>query len=782
MNTCTLLRLCPGKTCALALGVLLLWAPKTAASQDSTAPQHTISGFITDAESGETLPGAHIYEVVQSAGTVSNTYGFYSLTLPADSTILVISYLGYAEAAYKLYLTEDLRLDVSLDPVDLVTDSLVVIAERAEPIEQSVRMSTFRIPVSEVRSLPAVLGEVDLLRSLQLLPGVQSGGEAASGLFVRGGSGDQTLLLLDGARVYNAYHLFGFYSVFNADALKHVELTKGGFPARYGGTLASVVEVGMKEGNIKKYSGEAAVGVVSAKGVFEGPIARDKASFIISGRRTYLDLVARPFMKEDVFGFGFYDVNAKVNAQVTPRDRVYLSVYHGRDGFYFREKNPWQFRTYLKWGNVTSTFRWNRVFGDKMFGNLTATASDYRFDTGYDEREGVTTVASASYISGIREIGLKADLDYVHSPPHYVRFGAQANYHRFNSGALRVFVREDEDTSANPDANILYGLHSALYAEDDITVSERLKVNVGLRLSSFSITKRVFAALEPRVAARYLISGGWALKGSYARMQQYIFLLRNSGLSLPTDLWLPSTSRVPPQDGHIGALGVARSFVGGRYELSIEGYYRTMDNAVEYENAARFLGINDDWQDKVVLGRGWAYGGEFLLRKQAGRTTGWVAYTLAWAFREFDELNNGKAFPYRFDRRHDVSIVLTHQVRQGMELAGIWTYATGSPMSLPTHIYRGWPLIEYECEECVVESYAERNNYRLASYHRLDLAMNLTKQKNRHERTISFGAYNAYNRKNPFFLYPSIDGDGNDILRQVSLLPIVPYITYRRTF
>ncbi len=768
---------------AAIVGVVILSLPQLGIAQDASDTKYTISGFVTDAESGETLPSAHIYDIGRRIGTVTNAFGFYSLTLPADSVTLVVSYLGFAEAAYGLLLTEDMKLDVSLIPVDVLADNLIIIAERTEPIEQSVRMSTTSIPISEVRSLPAVLGEVDLLRSLQLLPGVQSGGEAASGLFVRGGSGDQTLLLLDGARVYNAYHLFGFYSVFNADALKHVELTKGGFPARYGGTLASVVEVGMKEGNTKRYSADAAIGVVSAKAIFEGPIMRDKASFIVSGRRTFLDLIARPFMEDDeVTTFGFYDVNAKVNAQVAPNDRLYFSVYHGRDGFSYREQSPWEYRAYLKWGNVTSTFRWNHVFGDKLFGNLTVTASDYEFETGFDEREGRTTVVSSDYISGIREFGMKVDMDYSPSSAHYIRFGGQAKYHRFNSGAVRFSSPDDQGVLTNLGRNIFYGTRGALYAEDDITFSEQLKVNVGLRLSSFAITNRLFTALEPRLSIRYLLAGGWALKGSYARMQQYIFLLRNSGVALPTDLWLPSTSRVPPQDGHVGAVGVARSISGGRYELSIEGYYRTMDNAVEYENAARFLGISDDWQDKVVRGRGWAYGGELLLRKQAGRTTGWIGYTLAWAYRQFDELNNGNKFPYQFDRRHDVSVVVTHRVRPSIELSGIWTFATGSSISLPSHIYRGLSSVLVECTRCYIESYTSRNNYRLASYHRLDLGVNFIKRKNGREKTFSLGAYNAYNRKNPFFLYPSTDRNGKDVLKQVSLLPIVPYVTYRRTF
>ena len=769
---------------ALSLIGLAPCLPQRSLAQLPEAETFTISGFVSDAETGEFLPHAHVYETERGIGTVSNTYGFFSLTMPADSVTLLVTYVGYAPAAFAIELNSDTQLDVSLNPVQLVVDSVTVIAERAEPIEESVRMSTIRVPVAQIRSLPSILGEVDLLRSLQLLPGVQSGSEATSGIFVRGGSGDQTQLLLDGARVYNAYHVFGFFSVFNSDALKNVELTKGGFPARYGGTLASVVEVGMKEGNAKRHSGQIAVGAVASRVIVEGPIVKDKASFIVSGRRTYLDLLARPFMQDEVVGFSFYDVNAKVNGRISPKDRLYFSVYHGRDGFHFRDDFQWDYRAFLRWGNITSTARWNHLFGDKLFGNVTATISDYTFKLGSDARGtgGAESRAySDRYLSGVREARLKADLDYVPAPGHYFRFGSAVSVQRFSPGARSVQVEDDEEASYETPRSELRGVQYAAYAEDDISLGARLKLNVGLRLAAFSITRRFFGSVEPRLSARYLLPVGWALKGSYARMRQYVFLLHNSGISLPTDLWLPSTGRVPPQGGHVLAVGAARSLARGRLEFSTEGYYRTMSNQVEYKNGARFLSPGEDWQDKVELGRGWSYGAEVLLRKQSGRTTGWVGYTLSWTYRQFDNLNGGARFPYRYDRRHDLSIVATHRVSRGFEVSALWTFATGAAVTLPTRLYRGWPLSIHDCRACVVEAFDSRNNYRMRSYHRLDLGVNFIKYRGRNERTFSLGLYNAYSRRNPFFLYTASEG-GREVLKQFSLLPVVPYLTYRRTF
>ena len=772
----------------LAAGAAPLSRAQTPPRPTQAAAKYTISGFALDAETGEKLIGANLYDPDRRLGTATNTYGFFSLTLPADSVTLLVSYLGYEPVTYRLLLDGDLRLDIELQPATLTTDGIEVVADRLEPIEEQTRMSTIDIPIKQVKALPAILGEVDVLRTLQLLPGVQSGTEGTSGLFVRGGSPDQTLLLLDGAQVYNAAHLFGFFSVFNADALKHVELIKGGFPARYGGRLSSVLDIGMKEGNMKRFAAEGAIGVVASRLTVEGPITKDKTSFIVSGRRTYIDVLTRPFLpKDEKAGYHFYDLNAKINHTLTPRDRLYLSLYRGNDRFSSRiEDGDLEARAFLRWGNITSTLRWNHLVNDKLFSNVTATFTRYQFDIGSEERRADSNeFFQLGYVSGIRDWGLKADFDYVPTPNHYVRFGASGTFHTFRPGASQVKADLEEASDAPlliQPSRPLEAVEYAVYAEDDFKVSRRLKLNVGVHASGFLITQRHFTSVQPRLSLRYLLPSGWAVKASYAAMKQYILLLTNSSVGLPTDLWLPATAKIPPQSSHLFAAGVARTLFKNQYEFSLETYYKRLDHLIEYKNGASFLGIDEDWQDKVESGRGWAYGGEIFVQKKAGRTTGWVGYTLAWSNRRFSNLNEGRSFPYKYDRRHDLSVVVVHQYRPGIELSGSWSYASGSAVTLPNTLYAANPLVHsYYCSSCLIESYGSRNDYRLRAFHRLDIGVNFKKRRGARERTLSVGLYNAYNRKNPFFISLT-DEEGQTKLKQFSLFPILPYVTYSRTF
>ena len=772
----------------LAASVVPLSRAQVPGDQAKATAKYTISGFALDAETGEKLIGANLYDPDRRLGTATNTYGFFSLTLPADSVTLLVSYLGYEPVTYRLLLDRDLRLDIELQPTTFTTEGIEVVADRLEPIEEQTRMSTIDIPIKQVKALPAILGEVDVLRTLQLLPGVQSGTEGTSGLFVRGGSPDQTLLLLDGAQVYNAAHLFGFFSVFNSDALKHVELIKGGFPARYGGRLSSVLDIGMKEGNMKRLAAEGAIGVVASRLTVEGPIQKDKTSFIVSGRRTYIDVLTRPFLpKDEKAGYHFYDLNTKINHTLSAKDRLYLSVYRGNDRFSSTvEDGDVETKGFLRWGNITSTLRWNHLVNDKLFSNVTATYTRYQFDIGSEERnDAANEFFKLNYVSGIRDWGLKADFDYVPTPNHYVRFGASGTFHTFRPGAsqLKADLEEADDlpTLIQP-SRPLEAVEYAVYAEDDFKVSERLKLNLGVHASGFLVTRRHFTSVQPRLSLRYLLPSGWAVKASYAAMKQYILLLTNSSVGLPTDLWLPATSKVPPQTAHLFAAGVARTLFDNQYEFSLETYYKRMNHLIEYKNGASFLGIDQDWQDKVESGRGWSYGAEVFVQKKAGRTTGWLGYTLAWSNRRFDNLNGGRSFPYKYDRRHDLSLVMVHQYKPGIEFSGSWSFASGSAITLPNTLYLANPFVHsYYCVGCIVESYGSRNDYRLRAYHRLDVGVNFKKRRGNRERTLSFGLYNAYNRKNPFFVSLSED-DGRSKLKQFSLFPILPYVTYLRTF
>jgi len=753
----------------------------------------TYSGTVRDAASGETLVGANVYAPGFALGTVTNAYGFFSLTLPtADSAAVVVSYVGYVARPLALP-PGGARLTVDLEPARAELGAVEVVSEDvADPLD-AVQMSATSLTVREIQALPALLGEVDVLKALQLLPGVQSGAEGTSGIYVRGGGPDQNLLLLDGAPVYNASHLFGFFSTFNADALKSVDLIKGGFPARYGGRLSSVLDIRMKEGNMREVRGEGAVGIVASRLTLEGPIVRDRASFLVSGRRTYVDVLARPFLEDDV-GYYFYDLNAKANAILTPRDRIYASVYTGRDRFYANLSDAsGASEGSLDWGNLTATLRLNRILSDRAFVNGSLLYSRYRFRVGSreervygpDHRE----TFQAEYQSGIEDVGGRVDLEWAPSPRHYVRVGGEATHHRYTPGAIQARVTGTDApppvASASPE---ITATEAMVYAEDDLRLSRRLTVNVGVHGSGFATGNRTFLSVQPRASARLRVGPSMAVRASYAAMQQYVHLLSNAGLGLPTDLWLPATAAVPPQRAWQVAAGVTRTF-GPRYELGVETYYKAMDGLIEYREGASFFNTAfASWEQQVALGSGRAYGVEIHAQKKTGRTTGWIGYTLAWSDRQFDELNEGERFPYRYDRRHDVAVVLTHRFSQRFELAGTWVYGTGPAISLPIGRMPGFPdepgyggygsFFGARAEE-----YGPRNAFRMPAYHRLDVSLSHHRTTRWGERTISLGAYNAYNRKNPFFI--QLDEDfrtGTRQFKQYSLFPVIPALSYRFRF
>lgn len=758
--------------------------PGVSGSSQSDNRHFTLSGFAKDALTGELFIGANIFEVNRRIGTATNAFGFYSLTLPADSVVLHVSYIGYESADLAFVLNGDVQLNIELEPVTLQSGPIEVVATRMDRIERRSRMSTMSISIQQVKSMPTVLGEVDLMKSLMLLPGVQSANEGSSGLYVRGGSPDQTLTLLDGARVYNGSHLFGLFSVFNGDAIKHVELVKGGFPARYGGRLSSVLDIGMKEGNNKDIAGEAAVGAVASRFMIEGPLMKNKSSFIVSGRRTYIDALMAPFLPDDEkVGIFFYDINAKVNHAFSDRDRLYLSLYRGKDRYSADSKDVGQASSvFMQWGNLTSTARWNHVLSNRLFSNVTGTYSKYQFDIGVKEEARFTPddAFKLNYVSGIRDWGLKADLDYLPAPNHYVRVGLDGTYHTFRPGAtvVRVSLDEDDDDGIGLDpAPPIDSFEYSAYVEDDFRISPKLKANLGLHASGFAVEGGHFRSLEPRVSIRYLLPHDVALKASYAKMKQYILLLTNSSVGLPTDLWLPVTEEVPPQISHQVAVGLARSF-SDEYEVSLEGYYKWMDHLIEFKEGASFLGIDQDWQDKVEFGGGTSRGIEVFVQKRRGRTTGWLGYTLSWTDRQFDNLNLGRVFPYKFDHRHDFAAVVIHRVSSRIEVSANWVFSTGSAVTLPTTTYAGHPYVVTDCFDCTIDTFDERNNYRQAAHHRLDVAINYSPTRSGRQM-LTAGVYNVYNRKNPFFVWLR-EEDGQ--LIQFSLLPILPYITYRRSF
>lgn len=784
--------------------MFMRWIPALLVVLPSLAfgQRFTISGYVKDGSTGESLIGSAILNRKTLQGTTANVHGFYSITLSADSVHLVYSYVGYAPAEVRLLLRRDTTIDIGLLNASQL-DEVVINATRGDEIQEITQMSSVNIPIDQLKNLPALLGQVDVLKVLQLMPGVKSS-EGSTGLYVRGGGPDQNLMLLDGVPVYNASHLFGFFSVFNADAINRVELIKGGFPARYGGRLSSVIDINMKDGNMKEVHGEGSVDIIAAKFTVEGPIKKDRTSFLVSARRTYIDVLAAPFILaanssskyKTRAGYFFYDLNTKFNHIINSRNRIYLSTYLGDDKAYARDKSTDPNQVFLdefglKWGNVITAFRWNNVVGPRLFSNLTATFSKYRFSVfnkhEYESRNMNQTEVKryhTEYMSGIRDWALKMDYDFVPSPAHYIRFGVGAIAHRFSPGAFTYNLDETPaDTTVGAKKIDAYEFSS--YVEDDLKISDEVKVNFGAHFSSFYVDKRWYYSVQPRISARYLITKDLSVKASYASMMQYIHLLTNAGLGLPTDLWVPSTALVRPQRANQYALGLARNFKSN-YEISLEGYYKKMYNLIEYKEGTSFLNVQDDWQDKVATnGKGESYGSELLLQKKTGKVTGWVGYTLSWTNRQFDELNNGKWFPYKYDRRHDVSVAMTHAWNERMDFSMAWVYGTGNAVTLPTATYKGTvsPIGNYPGffgQELYY--YGDRNSFRMRSYHRLDVSFSWWKNKKWGRSKWTLAVYNVYSRRNPFFMDVTYDDDGNRKFAQYSLFPIIPSINYSFKF
>lgn len=743
----------------------------------------TISGYVTEKKSGERLIGATVYIPEKGIGTTTNAYGFYSLTFVADNFNLHASYVGYIP--YNSSFTAKGNMSVNIEMETVKDMKEVVVTGKKDAIHERTQMSAIDLPIQTIKSLPAFLGEVDVMKAIQLLPGVQAGNEGSSGIYVRGGGPDQNLILLDGVPVYNASHLFGFFSVFNADAIRSVELVKGGFPARYGGRLSSVVDINMKEGNKNKLHGEGGIGLIASRLTLEGPIQKGKSSFMISGRRTYYDILAKPFIKGNVKGgYYFYDLNGKVNFKLGNKDHLYISGYFGNDKFYAKQKQNLaeginsSFNTNLKWGNITAVSRWNHQFNSKLFGNLTAYYSQYNFLVS-SQTKSTFGVGNEEYLlkytSGIDDKAVKYDFDYIPHPNHYIKTGVGYVYHTYKPGAQQTKIEglgmKQDTTIATK--NINAGEIDA-YIEDDIKISNALKANIGVHWTGFNVQNKFYHAIQPRLALRYLISDKLSAKASFVQMNQFIHLLTNSSIGLPTDLWVPATASIPVQKSYQGAAGLAYTHATGM-EISVEGYYKTMDNVLEYKEGASFFNTSSNWEDKVEIGKGKSYGAELFVQKKKGRFTGMMGYTLSWSKRQFDNLNDGKEFPYRYDRRHDFKIAGIYELAKNIEVSAEWIYGTGNAITLPIGYYNG-------PDGNTVQVFGERNGYRMPSYHRADVSIKFSKQRKNWERAWVISAYNVYNRYNPFYIYSTTNNQGNAVFKQMSLFPIIPSISYQFRF
>ncbi|MEO7044079.1 MAG: TonB-dependent receptor [Ferruginibacter sp.] len=765
------------------------------------AQDFTMSGYVKDATTGETIIGATI-TTVKGRGISSNQYGFYSLTLEKNSYNITCTHVGYKPKQISIDLTQDTVMNIFMESGVALSEAVVVTARKRDNNVKTAQMGKISLPIEQIKSVPAFLGEVDLLKVVQLLPGVRNAGEGSAGIYVRGGGPDQNLIMLDDAVVYNTGHLFGFFSIFNADAIKNVSLIKGGMPAQYGGRLSSVLDISMKEGNNQKTQVEGGIGLIASRFSIQGPLKKNKASYIISARRTYIDALVKPFIgKGSQFngsGYYFYDLNAKANYQFSEKDRVYLSGYFGRDVFDFAN-NRQSLNVKIPWGNATGTLRWNHVFNNKLFANTTAVFNNYNFTFNAAQNNFDLKLAS-----GIRDVSLKQDYDFYGFDKHKIKFGFLYTYHRFTPSVISG--KQDSVVFEPQNAQVKYAHEGAVYIQDDWELSSKLQVNAGLRYSAFQqigaykkyITDangnrldsvvyksgepvKTYGGLEPRLTLRYAIDEATSIKGSVTRNLQYIHLVSNSGTTLPTDLWVPSTYKVKPQISWLYAAGLFKNLKNNTYETSLEVYYKSMQNQIEYREGYTPNTLSDT-EDDFTFGKGWSYGSELFINKVKGRFTGWIGYTLSWTWRKFPALNGGNKYPAKYDRRNDMSIVGIYTINNKWKVSGTFVYGTGNAATLPERFYIIGGVLTQE--------YSQINQYRLPSYHRLDLSATLTPKRNVNRKMQTewvFSIYNVYSRKNPYFIY--FDQTGNPYdgslrvqAKQVSLFPIIPAVTWNFKF
>ncbi len=775
-------------------------------------PRYAVSGYIRG-QNGENLVGATVQVLAQGTGTVANQYGYYSLMLDSGEHTLVVQYLGYRPLTKTIRLQRNTQLNLVLEESIVEGAEIVVEGKRAEDHITQSRMSVNEVDIRQVKSLPALMGEADILKTIQLLPGVKNGGEGTTGFYVRGGGPDQNLILLDEAVVYNASHLFGFFSVFNADALANSQLIKGGMPAEYGGRISSVLDLTMREGNNQKHVTQGGLGLIASRFTTEGPLKKGKASYILSGRRTYLDVLVDPLIPKDApakgSGYFFYDLNAKINWQASPKDRLYASAYFGKDVFDFNNREN-GFRFSIPWGNSTATLRWNRILSPRLFANHSLVYSDFEFGTRFTQND-----FTINLNSGVRNLTFKQDLDYQLSTRHRLKFGSQLIRHWFLPSVVEG--RAGDFDIATNNIRRLNAIEWSAYFRDEWDITDRWQVNAGIRFAVFqqygpysyerytdaTLVTRLdsvgfgpgekvvrYPAWEPRLNLRYLVDKQSSIKFAITRNLQFIHLASSSGTSLPADLWIPSTLKVRPQIGLQYAAGYFRNFRDNTFETSAEIYYKDLQNQIDFREGA-VNGFNPLIENDLVFGRGEAYGMELFVKKNRGKLTGWVGYTLSWTNRFFDDIMQGKAYPYKFDRRHDLSVVGTWVQSPRWKFSGTFVYSTGNAYTLPES--------RYFFEGQIIDQIGERNSFRLPHYHRLDFSAVYTPSnqsagetaqgsgRRRYKGEWVFAIYNVYSRLNPFFIY--LDNEGSlqqgtlqIQAKKVSLFPIIPSVTWNFKF
>ena len=781
----------------------------------------TISGYITDGESGETLIGAGALIAESKTGAVTNVYGYYTLTVPKGHATMLYSYLGYEQVEMELDLRRDTTINVALNP-SAVLEAATVVSQKDAGI-QSTYLGAIDIPLVHIQNTPVLFGEADVLKAIQMLPGVQGGNEGFTGLYVRGGGPDENLVLLDGVPIYNVDHMLGIISVFQTEAVKKVTLYKGSFPARYSGRVSSIVDIRTNDGNMKKTSGSVGLGVLTDKLHVEGPIIEDKLSYSVSARGLHslmYDPLIRLYGKYapkswgfdgSVYGnYFFYDLNGKLSWRLSDNDRFYLMAYNGKDRLAADFNEDWEngasmirTDTSIGWGNTVVSLRWNHIFSQKLFANTTVAYNDYRMKMGMgvkarENQDGSPYILDfdLGYNSGIQDWSAKLDFDYVPSPRHLIKFGAEYTYHTFFPRTSTGVVVEtsggetnNQEFSIGRDRNF-YGHDLAFYAEDDMSVTEHLTFNPGVNASFFYTDGRPYFELQPRISAKYSFDGGITLKTGYARMAQYVHLLSSTQISLPMDLWVPITAKIKPVTSDQFSAGIYHDGIKG-WEFSIEGYYKHMNNILEYKDGASVLVSETTWEDKVEMGEGRAYGAEFFVQKTAGDLTGWISYTLAKSERRFPDgtISLGQWYPYKYDRRHNFNINLNYKISPKLEVNAAWVYASGGTTTIP---YRTTGMLAPDSEYVSGSTYVQqRNNFRLPSSHHLNVGLTHHKKKKHGTRDLTLSVYNVYNRMNPNLVfvnyvnrYDEKAGTYKEMIaiEKVTILPVMPSLSWTYNF
>lgn len=752
--------------------------------------KYSISGTVRDDKSGEEMIGA-ILRIAElpSIGISTNSYGFYSLTLPEGDYTLVASSLGFADKIEKIALHQNIKLDIRLGEETATIEEVTISATKADNNVTQAQMGVEKLDIQEIAKIPVLFGEKDILKTLQLLPGIKSAGEGNSGFNVRGGATDQNLILLDEAPVYNASHLLGFFSTFNSDAIKDVAVYKGGMPSQFGGRLSSVLDIKMKEGNDQHYGVSGGIGLIASRLNIEGPIVKDKGSFLVSARRTYADVFLKLSSNENLKNsqLYFYDINAKANYRINDKNRIFLSGYFGRDKLGVNDVFG------IDWGNATGTARWNHIINSKWFSNTSAIYSNYSYKIAI-----TSGTTDFDITSRIRDVNAKQEFQFFPNPNHNFRFGINSIYHTIVPGQINAAEGSGINSLKLQDR---YAWENALYASDDWKVNDHFNINYGLRISSFSalgsgdfysynaagdVTDttryssgqfvKTYFNLEPRLSMSYVLNSASSLKAGYARNTQYLHLISNSTSTTPTDLWIPSSANTKPEISDQVSVGYYRNFFDNVLEFSVETYYKTMQNQIDYRNGANTQG-NDKIEGELLTGKGRAYGIEFLLKKKTGRFTGWVGYTLSRTERKIDGINDNNWYVARQDRTHDVSVVGIFDLTKRWSLSATWVYSTGNAVTFPSGKYFIDGQVEY--------LYTSRNGYRMPAYHRLDLGATWTKKRSdRRESSWSFSLYNAYGRENAYtidFRQSETDPTKTEAV-QTSLFRWIPSVSYNFKF